>query len=289
MKLAPPLWWALFPYNIDNILKIWYNIGAKIIFVVGEICNMGYIIFSWLIIALIVRQIWRKARSLDGRPIIILDKGRRGEARVRNAIGLTVEGSQYVINDLLLSVGENKTCQIDHVLINRNGIFVIETKNYAGRIYGQENQREWTQVLGYGNVKNKLYNPIKQNKTHIYHISNILTEKLPIISAVVFVEGNTHFIDAEGVYSISELKRLIQRPYGNLSPLQMKRAYTELINAHDSSVSKSEHIKNIHSMQADIANNICPRCGKKLVLKNGKYGNFYGCSGYPRCKFIKKL
>ncbi len=243
----------------------------------------------YLLIFLIVWLIWRKSKSLDGRPLIVLDKGRRGEARVRNALGLTVEGSQYVINDLLLSVEENKTCQIDHILINRNGIFVIETKNYAGRIYGQENQHEWTQVLNYGNVKNKFYNPIKQNRTHIYHISNILTENLPIVSAVVFVEGNTRFIDAEGVYSISELKLLIQQPHGNLSPIQMKRAYTELINANDSSVSNNEHIDNIRSMQADIANNICPRCGKKLVLRNGQYGSFYGCSGYPKCRFIKKL
>ena len=241
-----------------------------------------------IILALVVWIIWRKAKSLDGRPIIILDKGRRGESRVRTAIGKTKPGSQYVINNLILNVGENKTSQIDHVLINRNGIFVIETKNYAGRIYGDEDQYRWTQVLAYGKVKNQLYNPIKQNKTHIRHISNVLTEKLPIVSAVVFVKGNTRFIKANGVYSVFGLRRLIKQPNARLTLLQMKKAYTELINAHDSSVSNSEHINNIRSMQTDIANNICPRCGKKLVLKNGKYGEFYGCSGYPRCRFIKK-
>ena len=282
---------ALFITNIDNILKIWYNIRAKIIFVYGEICNMGYAIFSCLIIALVVWLIWRKVKPLvnrQRRPLILPDKGRRGEVRVRLAIGKTEEGCQYVINNLRLSVGEDKTCQIDHVLINRNGIFVIETKTYAGRIYGQENQHEWTQVLGYGHVKNKFYNPIKQNKTHIYHISNILTDRLPIVSAVVFVEGDIRFVEADGVYSISQFKRLIQEPHGNLSVQQMEKAYTELMNANDTSISNSEHIDNIHSMQRDIANNICPRCGKKLVLRNGKYGDFYGCSGYPSCKFMKK-
>ena len=248
-------------------------------------CNM--LLVGLIITVIVVLIIWRIARSL-GDGLIILDKGRIGESRVRIVLGETKAGSQYVINNLTLKVGENHTSQIDHVLINRNGVFVIETKNYAGTIYGQENQREWTQVLGYGNVKNKLYNPIKQNKTHIYHISNILTEKLPLISVVVFVKGNTQCINATGVYTIPELKRLIKQPHGRLSIQQMHKAYAELMNANDSTISNKEHINNIHSMQTDIANNICPRCGKKLVLKNGKYGEFYGCSGYPRCKFIKK-
>ena len=31
--------------------------------------------------------------------------------------------------------------------------------------------------------------------------------------------------------------------------------------------------------------NICPECGKRVELKNGRYGLFYGCSGFPKCKF----
>ena len=39
---------------------------------------------------------------------------------------------------------------------------------------------------------------------------------------------------------------------------------------------------------------ICPRCGNKLVLRTAKKGQnignqFYGCSGYPKCKYIKNL
>lgn len=33
---------------------------------------------------------------------------------------------------------------------------------------------------------------------------------------------------------------------------------------------------------------ICPKCGNKMIFKNGKYGNFYGCSNYPRCKHTEK-
>ena len=50
---------------------------------------------------------------------------------------------------------KNKTHQIDHVIVSSKGIFSVETKNYSGRIYGEDNQKEWTQVLNYGKVKNK--------------------------------------------------------------------------------------------------------------------------------------
>ncbi|MGD7052884.1 topoisomerase DNA-binding C4 zinc finger domain-containing protein [Sutcliffiella horikoshii] len=29
---------------------------------------------------------------------------------------------------------------------------------------------------------------------------------------------------------------------------------------------------------------LCPKCGGQLSIKKGKYGSFYGCSGYPSCK-----
>jgi len=33
---------------------------------------------------------------------------------------------------------------------------------------------------------------------------------------------------------------------------------------------------------------MCPKCGKPLVLRNGQYGEFISCSGYPDCKYVKQ-
>lgn len=33
---------------------------------------------------------------------------------------------------------------------------------------------------------------------------------------------------------------------------------------------------------------ICPRCGGNLIDRNGKFGSFYGCSNYPKCKYTLK-
>lgn len=216
-------------------------------------------------------------------------RGWLGEMRVKLVLKKTKHGVRYVINNLVLRLENGKTTQIDHVLINKNGIFVIETKNYSGRIYGDEDRLEWTQVLNYGKTKNKLYNPIKQNKSHIYHISKILTENIPLTSVVVFVQGNIRYIDADGVYSLYGLKRLIRRPTTHLTPYQMKQSYTDLTKAHDATVTGREHIQNIRDTQRDLSMNICPRCGKQLVLRHGKNGDFMGCSGYPHCRFTKRV
>ncbi|MFA6867314.1 MAG: topoisomerase DNA-binding C4 zinc finger domain-containing protein [Clostridia bacterium] len=69
----------------------------------------------------------------------------------------------------------------------------------------------------------------------------------------------------------------------------MKTIYDCLISAKAScNITKNEHIKEIYEMKESINNNICPRCGGNLIEKAGKYGKFFGCENYPKCKFIKK-
>ncbi len=216
-------------------------------------------------------------------------RGWLGEICVKLVIGKTKPNDRYVINDFRLRTSNGRTSQIDHIVINRNGVFVIETKNYSGRIYGQEQSQEWTQVLNYGKVKNKFYNPVKQNKTHVYHISNIIGAGVPIISAVVFVKGNVHFINSTGVYTLGGLRALVKNTNGLLTPQKMEFLHTKLLEANDRSVTNAEHIENIRVMQYNMNNNICPRCGKNLVMRNGKNGRFMGCEGYPNCKFTKNI
>lgn len=212
-------------------------------------------------------------------------RGKRGENKVGRVIGETVENEQYVINDLILE-DDGKSSQIDHIVINPRGIFVIETKNYSGEIYGSESQREWTQVLQYGKVKNKFYNPVKQNATHVYHVKKIVG-KLPIHSLVVFVQNNTYHIEADNVIPLSALRAALQSGERVLTAEQMRTAYHLLLSSR-SDISTKKHVQNIKKQQRNLKRGICPRCGGTLVLRNGQYGEFWGCSNYPKCKFIKK-
>lgn len=190
----------------------------------------------------------------------------------------------------MLEITPGKTSQVDHVVINPNGVFVIETKNYSGRIYGNESQLNWTQVLNYGKVKNHFYSPIKQNQTHVYAIQEIIKQDVPIYTVVVFVKGNIQYIQSPNVYTVWGLLQKLKEPsVKTISREQMELIYDTLLKHNRrNTISNAEHINNIEMMKNNITNKICPRCGSQLVLRHGKYGNFMGCSRYPQCRFIKK-
>ena len=216
-------------------------------------------------------------------------KGIIGEYKVRFKIGKTKEGVQYVLNNVLFDT-ETKSCQIDHIVINRNGVFVLETKNYSGRIYGNDQQHEWTQVLQYGKVKNKVYNPVKQNQTHIYELRKVIGNDVAIKSLIIFVQNNTKYVNSEYVFDLRKIKKIINTPISGrtLNIEEMKNINNMILNIkNESHTTTKEHVENIYQMKKNISNNICPRCGKELILKKSKYGDFYGCVNFPKCKFRK--
>lgn len=230
---------------------------------------------------------------LIGRKKSATDKrGEAGEETVARILGDTVSGKQYVINDLLFCDANGNSCQIDHVYINRNGIWVIETKNYSGSIYGTEAQREWTQVLAYGKTKHQFYNPVKQNATHIYHLTKYLKVNHIFHNVVVFLsDANLANVHSENVYTVYRLSQIKTRKTDvSLTVEQMESYYKKLSELKNrSKITEKEHVQNIQKKQDGIRKGICPRCGGNLVLRNGKNGQFFGCSNYPRCKFTMNI
>jgi predicted RNA-binding Zn-ribbon protein involved in translation (DUF1610 family) len=217
-------------------------------------------------------------------------KGKKGVLLVELNLGRNIPNEKYIINNLLF-YNDGKSHQIDHIIICKKGIFVVETKNYSGQIYGQDNQREWTQVLAYGRKKHQFYNPILQNKSHIYSLSKIIGRKDCFISIIVFPKAEIMTDFDAYVGSISDMKRWIKQDREEiLTTAEIERIYRQLIEyKNNPQLTYEQHIDNIYNLQQRIENNICPRCGNKLVLRKGKSGSFYGCSAYPNCKFIKKL
>ncbi|WP_300365322.1 NERD domain-containing protein [Brachyspira sp.] len=218
-------------------------------------------------------------------------KGRIGEMKVDNALNpIFFDKTEHrQINNLLIIDNGGNSHQIDHIEIRSNGIFCIETKNYSGLIFGSANQDKWTQCLWKGK-KNYFYNPIKQNKSHIFHLKNILENKYNINSLIVFTQNNADKININNVINLCDLKNYLNNfnDGSNYTEDDMNYIYEKLIS-NNKHISNSEHIKNIDNTKQKIKNNICPRCSGKLILRKGKYREFYGCSNYPNCKFtIKK-
>ncbi len=119
---------------------------------------------------------------------VLYNKGLYGEYKIFVMLR-TFEnyGARFLFN-CYLPREHNETTEIDVILLTMNGIFVFESKNYNGWIYGSEYQDLWTQTLVAGKRINKtqFYNPIKQNKTHISYLKKIIGESFPIYSVVVF-------------------------------------------------------------------------------------------------------
>lgn len=217
-------------------------------------------------------------------------KGKSGENKVKRILGSNIDNKKYIFNNYVLSVENNKTIQIDHIVVSTKGIIIIETKNYSGNIYGSENQQQWVQSLQYGHVKNNFYNPIKQNNSHCYHIRKLIGNNVTITPIVVFAQNNKPSINSDMVLNLDQLKQYLISLPNTLTETQVKEfAHILEINNHSDTLTNHQHVKNIKRMQKNVDKNICPRCGGKLILKNGQYGNFYGCENYPSCKFTKKM
>ena len=222
-------------------------------------------------------------------------KGKRGEKIVEKYLKKLNEEEYKVINDLMVNT-ENGTSQIDHIVVSVYGVFVIETKNYQGWIIGKEYDDYWQQVIY--KKKSKFRNPIKQNYGHI----KALEEKLSIhkdinyISIVGFTSNATLKVNTKStVIHTRDLVREIKK-YNEktLEIWQVNDIYNRLLNNNIVSYKdRKNHVQNIHKnireTNIKISNDICPRCGAKLVSRTGKRGNFKGCSSFPKCRFTSDI
>ena len=223
-------------------------------------------------------------------------KGKAGEQFTANKLGwinfLGFKGK--VLRNIYIPKDNGETSEIDLIYITKKGIFVIESKNYSGYVFGSEDNQYWTITLNAGNgrsTKTKLYNPIKQNRTHIKWLANYLNDDTPLLSAIVFSDrckfkgldfDNTNelFVCHRQDLTIAIGKRWFKLP-DSLSEEKVEEIFNKLeplTNAD--AATKKQHIDDIKVKQ-----NICPECGGELVKRKGKYGYFIGCSNYPKCTF----
>ena len=97
-------------------------------------------------------------------------------------------GGKFLFN-LYIPKKNGKTTELDVLLICPKGIFVFESKNYSGWIYGNEAQRNWTQTLLAKRGRSRrlyFYNPVKQNQSHIRHLKKLVGDRIPMHSLIVF-------------------------------------------------------------------------------------------------------
>ena len=226
--------------------------------------------------------------------------GENGERTVSSYLADLECDDYQVFNDLLLRDG-NYTTQIDHIILSRHGVFVIETKNVHGKVYGSGNAEFWKQYLPdwgykrYGTTQeHQLRNPLWQNAGHIKSLRRLVFDNdIPIHGIVVFPYETDLYVTADQpVLKMWQVVPYIKQYRDKvLSADQLgfyRRRLLEVISTTESD--RQQHLNNVNRNKerrdAAVASGKCPRCGGTLVLRTGKYGQFYGCSNYPRCNYI---
>lgn len=92
-----------------------------------------------------------------------------------------------ILRNVYLPKDNGETSELDVVFITQKGIFIFESKNYSGWIFGDEKSKNWTSMLP-NKQNSQFYNPIMQNKTHLKWMKQFVGEEVPLFSIIVFSE-----------------------------------------------------------------------------------------------------
>ena len=245
--------------------------------------------------------------------------GRHGERLTARELDRTMrvcgcEG--MVLRNVYIPTDDGRTSEIDVLLLTTRGVFVIESKNYSGWIFGNEGDRQWTQCLN-ARTKNRFYNPIWQNRGHVRWLREFLADDTPLHSLVVFSER----CELKDVTVMSDDVRVIKRDALSATVRMMLESSEESLTADEveslyqrlkplcevTRAQRARHVADVKESQrrtsagsgqesrhavaddvrqqrestdaTDVARDesrVCPRCGGTLVVRTARRGENAG-------------
>ncbi|EOD01351.1 nuclease-related domain-containing protein [Caldisalinibacter kiritimatiensis] len=170
--------------------------------------------------------------------IRIINNGIKGEKSTIKTLE-QLSNEYYIYNDIVINTRKGKS-QIDHVVIGPNGVFVVETKNHNGEIFGAEEDSKWVQHKtgrNGGTYNSFFYNPAKQVKTHVYRLKIGIMDELKlnpwIQPIVVFTNDDVELnIDSKitAVLKENDLIKYIKR-FTNRDSKLSKRNIAQIVNS----------------------------------------------------------
>lgn len=252
-----------------------------------------YWLFIFLVVVFVLQSSWFK--------------GMFGEWIVNFIIKSNFKQPDYFLFKNVLLMTEDGTTQVDHILLSRFGIFVIETKNMKGWIFGKENQPNWTQQIY--KHKSSFQNPVYQNFKHKRVVESILNVDADKVKSIVVFTGEAKFktrMPLNVIYS-NKLREYIQAfTQEYFTNTDIKDLVTQLKKGRlaSSVKNKIDHINYVNSIQvakvisetekstqdSSGVKGVCPRCNNHLILRTANKGvnkgkQFYGCSSFPKCRY----
>ncbi|UCM51821.1 NERD domain-containing protein [Aeromonas dhakensis] len=246
-------------------------------------------------------------------------KGMIGEWFINLSLRLFLDKQEYhLLKDVTLPTPQGTT-QIDHVLVSRFGVFVIETKNIKGWIFGNPAHKSWTQQIY--RRKHSFQNPLHQNYLHVMTLRSLLGLADHQLHSIIYFIGDCTFKTPmpDNVMNRGLIRYIKGKTTPVLTPAEVTRVI-DTIQRGRLAANWQTHRQHVAQLKARhgvatqpvltretrpapssptaiaLANKVevptCPRCGNTMVLRTASRGNnkgnqFWGCSNYPRCKSIR--
>ncbi|HKK29952.1 MAG TPA: NERD domain-containing protein [Alphaproteobacteria bacterium] len=222
-----------------------------------------------------------------------LIRGWLGEKKTAFHMWLSLDRHIYRRFHDVIIPGINGTTQIDHILVSPYGIFIVETKNLKGWIFGSENQAKWTQSIYGGSYL--FQNPLRQTFRQQKVLSEFLDLPETTIHVVIFFVGNCEFkIVVPNNVITSGLSKYIRRYRSRILSEDEIDRVSRRVKGYVSiaRLKNRDHVVSLRRRLSSTTN--CPKCGGRLVERTAKKGpnagnKFLGCQNYPECKFTRAL
>jgi hypothetical protein len=217
-------------------------------------------------------------------------KGARGERRVNSILDRQLPSKEYkVFHDVTLHTSQGPT-QIDHIVVSRYGVFVVETKNYTGWIFGDAKSKQWTQTI-YG-YKSRFQNPLRQNFKHTKAVESFLSLSPRYVHSVVVFVGDAEFKTdlPDNVTHLRELCSFILSYRDLLLDTSRVRAIVMMLTDHK----EGREFRQPPTLAVVPDEPRCPKCGERMVLRKAQKGKnagseFWGCPRFPGCSGARQI
>ena len=225
-------------------------------------------------------------------------KGFLGEACINMRVRRDLDpGTYHLITNVTLPTPSGTT-QIDHVIVSRYGIFVLETKAYKGWIFGGEHDAQWTQSIF--KHKQRFQNPLRQNYKHTRTLSDLTGIPHEYFKSLVVFVDDAEFKTTLPA-NVVRLQGFVPYIKSHATPIIRSEQVPEVVAAIQewagtvSDEHKRQHVKNLrcHHRPVDVAScaPACPLCKAVMIRRTRRKDGapFWGCPGFPNCKGTRSV
>lgn len=224
-------------------------------------------------------------------------KGKFGEWVVALCLKFGLNRNTYrILNNIMIPDDVGGTSQIDHIVLTPYGIFVIETKNMKGWIFGDKNSSKWTQQIF--KCKNQFQNPFRQNYKHIMCLADLTGLPKESFTHIIVFVGDCQIktrnklpksLVTGGISLLNFIKEFSEKQFtaDELNAIQKAIISNRISNTFQNKKVHIAHVKEIIGTKDPLVP-VCPKCGTNMIRRQAKSGAdsgkyFWGCSNYPQC------